>query len=177
MSTSAAWETASAVIVSVGGGGLIVASLSAWLGKVWAKRLMAAETARHARDLEALRATLEDRNNRSSHLFKEKIALYKEAGGPLIDLMTEMQSTGRVSRETQISFEKSRLSSTALLAMFAPAEVFNSYNGIVDYMFDCFEGKDQFQFPVFRQKALRMLSQMRQDVGLYADEVTYRGTR
>lgn len=174
---ASAWETALAVVASLGGGGLIVVMLSSWLGKIWADRLMTRETAQHARDLEALRAVLKDGSNRSSHLFKEKIALYKEAGGPLIDLMTEMQATGTVSPASQISFEKSRLSSTALLAMFAPADVFDSYNEIIDYLFDCFEGKKSFEFSVFRVMALKMLSKMRRDVGLYADDVSYKGSR
>jgi len=37
------WNTALAVIASLGGGGLIVLSLSSWLGKIWASRILVKE--------------------------------------------------------------------------------------------------------------------------------------
>lgn len=48
-----------AVIVSLGGSAVIVIGFSGWLGKLWANRLMARETAKHAESLENLRKTLE----------------------------------------------------------------------------------------------------------------------
>jgi hypothetical protein len=53
------WETAGAVVVSLGGGGFIVLALSSWLGRVWAERLMAADRAKHAREIEELKEGLE----------------------------------------------------------------------------------------------------------------------
>jgi len=50
------------IITSVGGGGVIVLGLSGWLGKVWASRLMAADQAKHNRELEKLRADLTREN-------------------------------------------------------------------------------------------------------------------
>lgn len=52
------FELASVILLSLGGGGIIVFAFSSWLGKVWANRLMAAETAKHSRDLERLREEL-----------------------------------------------------------------------------------------------------------------------
>lgn len=52
------FEIASVILLSLGGGGIIVFALSSWLGKVWANRLMAAETAKHSQDLERLRKEL-----------------------------------------------------------------------------------------------------------------------
>src|SRR4029077_6623718 len=40
------------VLFSVGSGGAIVVGLSAWLGKVWAQRLMEGERHQHAKELE-----------------------------------------------------------------------------------------------------------------------------
>jgi len=50
------------VIAALGGGGAIVAGLSSWLGKVWADRLMAKETAKFREDLERLTKQLERKN-------------------------------------------------------------------------------------------------------------------
>ena len=49
------------MLAALGGGGAIVFSLSAWLGKVWADRLMQREVARHSRELEELRSDLSQR--------------------------------------------------------------------------------------------------------------------
>jgi len=59
MTVADAWSVALAVLTSLGGGGLIVASLSSWLGKVWADKLMQKDRAKHAEDLEKLRSRLE----------------------------------------------------------------------------------------------------------------------
>jgi hypothetical protein len=56
------FETALAVLGSIGGGGLIVWRLSGWLGKVWAERLMERERQDYRKELERLRAELDGRN-------------------------------------------------------------------------------------------------------------------
>lgn len=163
--------------MSLGGGALIVLALSNWLGKVWANRLMASETARHSQELERLRASLQVSSDRSSHIFREKIELYKEVGEPLITLVTHAQANGKIDQDVLNKFESERLSSTALLALFAPREVFDSYNSVVDYIFNTIDGIEVWSFHEFRSKALSMLSLMRHDVGLYDDDVTYSGKR
>lgn len=62
MTATEVWNVALAVIASLGGGGLIVAALSSWLGKVWANRLMERERAQYAADLERLKSSLESSN-------------------------------------------------------------------------------------------------------------------
>lgn len=47
-----------AILVSLGGGSLIILGFSSWLGKLWANRLMAKESAKHAQELEELRNKL-----------------------------------------------------------------------------------------------------------------------
>ena len=59
MTTSAIWELAGAIILSVGGAGLLVTGLSSWLGKVWATRIADAERARFAKDLEGYKSELQ----------------------------------------------------------------------------------------------------------------------
>ena len=56
MTPEEAWETASAVLVSLGGGAAIVLAMSTWLGKVWANRLLAKDRARYSKELEGIKA-------------------------------------------------------------------------------------------------------------------------
>jgi len=53
------WETAAAVVASLGGGGLIVIGLSTWLGRVWAERILSADRAKYAREIAELQGSLE----------------------------------------------------------------------------------------------------------------------
>jgi hypothetical protein len=50
------WNIAFAIITALGGGGAIVFALSAWLGKVWANRIMESDWAKHQKDLESDKA-------------------------------------------------------------------------------------------------------------------------
>lgn len=177
MSTEIAFEVAGAVLLSVGGGSVIVFALSNWLGKVWAERLMARETARHSQYLATLHANLQARVAHFSQTYKQKIELYKEVSNPLIDLIVKAQHSGGLTSADLKDFDKSRLTTTALLAMFAPAQVFNEYNNLIDYIYNAFEGKEVWSFPEFRVRALKFLSLVRADIGLYADGVSYNGNR
>ena len=172
MNTEIAFEVASAIVLSLGGGGIIVFALSNWLGKIWADRLMVREAARHSQDLATLNANLQERIDHFSQTYKQKIELYKEVSNPLIDLVVKAQHSGLTPDDLK-DFDKNRLTTTALLAMFAPARVFSEYNNLID----SFEGKDVWSFPEFRVRALRFLSLVRADIGLYADDIYYSGNR
>jgi hypothetical protein len=46
------------VVVSLGGSAVIILGLSAWIGKIWANRLMEADKAMHKKELEIFKASL-----------------------------------------------------------------------------------------------------------------------
>ena len=91
MSITDAFQIAQAVLVALGGGGILVFALSSWLGKVWANRLMAKETAKYEGDIEHLKAQLKEQLDRNSHTYRKKIELYKEASEPIIDLIVKVE--------------------------------------------------------------------------------------
>lgn len=177
MTTIEAYEIAQAVIVALGGGALLVFGLSNWLGKVWASTLMAKETAKYGREIENLKARLQEQLDRSSHTYRLKIELYKEVSEPIIDLIVKVEHNEGLRVENVRDFDKDRLYTTALLAMFAPQSVFDAYNRIIDYIYNSFEEKEQYSFPRFRELALEFLSEVRKDIGLYTDSVEYTGNR
>lgn len=170
-------QTVTVILTALGGGSAIVFALSGWLGKVWAERLMARETAAHTKELESLRADLQEKSDRASHTYKLKLELYKEVSGPLVELVSKSQLIGELTREDMLSFETARLNSTSLLAMFAPKAVCDEYNSVIDYIFDCTDGDAVWSFSEFRARAYRLLTHIRQDIGLYSDDVSYSGHR
>jgi len=64
MNASSAWSVASAVIVSVGGGAALVLSLSSWLGKVWAARILEQDRLRYTSELERFKNQLDQSTRR-----------------------------------------------------------------------------------------------------------------
>ncbi len=73
------WNTALAVIASLGGGGTIVFAFSSWLGKVWASRILAVE--KH--ELEMLR---NEHSVKFSKLHEEQARVVKELYSKLLEI-------------------------------------------------------------------------------------------
>jgi len=53
------WEVASAILLSIGGGGALVLGLSSWLGKVWANRILQNEKSQHQIEIENFKNELQ----------------------------------------------------------------------------------------------------------------------
>lgn len=58
MGVAEAFKIAGAIIASVGGASALVIGASAWLGKVWANRLMQADIAKHNQELANIKSNL-----------------------------------------------------------------------------------------------------------------------
>lgn len=177
MSLEDMYKAAFAILTALGGGAVIVLGFSGWLGKIWAGRLMAEQTAGHNRALADLEADLRERADRRSQAYRLKIELYREASEPVIKLLIRMEHNEGVRKIDLQEFEKERLTTTALLAMFAPQSAFDAYNNMIDYIFDSFEGKSEYTFARFRELALAFFTEVRRDVGLYDDAISYKGNR
>jgi hypothetical protein len=166
------------VLASFGGGGAIVAYFSNWLGKMWAERFMQKEKARYEKELEDFKAQLNRESDRTTQTLREKLSLYKEAIPPLVDLIARYQLTpADVTPAVILEFEKKRLATSAMLGMFAAVPVFDAYNSLIDYIFNCLEGKQLFAFAEFRVLGYKMMSEIREDVGISGGELVYRGNR
>jgi hypothetical protein len=189
MNIVAALEITLAVILSLGGGGSIVFALSNCLGKIWAQRLMIAETAKFQKEIEALKSDLNSKVlkeiealksdlNSKAVLNKQKIELYTKTSEPLINFILDCFIHKKIiSEEAIIKFDKIRLETTAHLSMFAPAAVFDQYNTMIDYTYNCLEKVDEWSFKEFETLGLKYLNLIRKDINLHSDEVTYAGSR
>lgn len=153
-------------IVKFLGGAFLLLSAVAWLIQQLAKHFL-------NKDIETHRMLLE--NKRIN--YKEKIDLYKGISEPIIELIVTIEHQENITKEFMISFEKKRLMITAQLAMFAPNYVFDSFNDLIDYLYNTFEGKEEYSFKQFRKIAMKFLSDIRKDIGIYSDEVIYNGNR
>lgn len=174
MSTEA-FEIAQAVLLSLGGGGIIVIALSSYIGKIWAKRILQNEKNEHDKELSSFKIKLESLAQQNTLNYQQKIDLYKVVSTPLIELVALLGKDG-LTHEHVAEFDRQRLHITAQLALFAPQKVFDSFSDMIDYMYDSLENND-YSFLIFRDKALSYLSEMRKDIGIYTDDVSYKGHR
>ena len=94
------WQTIVGILGSIGVGCAIVVGLSSWLGKIWAERLMAQETAKYREELERLAKQLERKNYVSKVRFDAEFAIYRE----LCALTDEMERTVYMLFPAQIDY-------------------------------------------------------------------------
>ena len=64
------------------------------------------------------------------------------------------------------TFEKGRLRAYGYLAMFAPQEVMDAHDALVDYVLASLEGSVPFDFVRLRTLAIAMLNAIRIDLGI-----------
>ena len=187
------------VIVSLGGSGLIVFSLSSWLGKIWAERLMTQERASHEQQLAELRSRLEKSNQEELSKLKtgleiyrdtylkdhnDKLAIYRLAIDVISDFLADM-SLIRLGQRPEGNvldrFNRGRLKAHGYLAMLAPQKVMNAYDKLIDHIFETLEQGEQQnsheQWKETRMLAYALLNEVRRDVGIDKSEVDYHGTR
>ncbi len=81
-------EIATTVLAAVGGSGVLVAALGAWLGNVWATRISETEKARHTREMETLKSELEVARSQKMRLSNAQFELYSDVWSRLQDLKT-----------------------------------------------------------------------------------------
>lgn len=158
------------ILKFVGGSAVLVAGV-AWITRAIIGQLL-------NKDIETFKSKLKSEAERESHLLMQKIGLYKEVATPLIALVARVESNGGlISKEELHRFDQKRMETIALLVMFAPEEVCDSYNELIDYIYDSFDGEQTWTFNHFRDMALKFLSGIRKDLGIYEDEIIYKGHR
>jgi hypothetical protein len=88
------FKVAAAILASLGGATVLVFAFSNWLGKIWAERLMARETAEHARELEMLKNKfVQETESYKIKLKKSEFLFEKEfaAASELVALVREIR--------------------------------------------------------------------------------------
>ncbi len=156
-------------IIKFLGGATIILGTIAWLIKQLTKLFL-------DKEIETHRLLLQKEHEKGSINYREKINLYKEISNPIIDLIMAIEHTHNLQKSLA-DFEKKRLQITTQLAMFAPKCVFDSFNNLIDYLYNSIEGKEHYSFKEFRVIAMNFLSDVRKDIGIYTDEIQYGGSR
>lgn len=79
MTLQDAFEIGGAILLSLGGGSVILFAFSSWLGKVWAERILSKEKAQQTQDLEKFKQELQEAAERHKiRLKKSELIFAKE---------------------------------------------------------------------------------------------------
>jgi hypothetical protein len=192
-------KIATTILLSLGGGGIIVFALSSWLGKVWANRIMAEERAKYERELTELRAKLEMENQESLSKIRTDLEIYRDkylkahndkmgtygfVFGVVSELLADVDLIRRGKKpegDALDRFNRGRLKAHGYLAMLAPQNVMDAYDSLIDYIFSVLEQPAQTvnheHWKEIRRLAYDVINLIREDVGIDKSKVEYRGKR
>jgi len=182
--------------VSLGGGAAIVFGLSSWLGKVWANRIMVADRARHAEDLERLRASLISENDQrirqmetGLEIYKDrflkahhdKVATYCMATDIIASLLAELDRAHRLTPDQAAlivdTFNRDRIRLYGYLGMLAPQSVMDAQDALIDYLLVVVHGNAKYEWDRVRTFALGFLNEIRKDIGIDTNSIQYKGAK
>ncbi len=181
-------------ITSIGSAAAIIFGLSSWLGKVWANRLMESEKAAHARDLEKLRSELQHTNEVKLSQLKEeldtykqkhlrghgdKVRIYRLVVDVVINLLGDLDMAQQLAPieavERWDKFNRGRMQAYGYLAMLAPQSVMDTYDALFDHLILVTKGCLPYAWPKVRELVLRLLNEVRKDIGFDPSPIEYRG--
>lgn len=84
------------IVISLGGGGILVFALSGWLGKIWAKRIIEKEVYAYKQELERLSKHLEKKNYVSKVRFDAEFDIYRNLS---VNLSQYMEAIGSLANK------------------------------------------------------------------------------
>jgi hypothetical protein len=179
------WESVfkfvTASIASVGIGGAVVFALSSWLGKVWAKRILAVETHNLESVLEKTKRELDIIKETTLRFQNDKILTYRAIVDVVARILSSFDShqMGRLQAHEAGSrfdeFNEQRIRVYGYLAMLAPQSVMDAQDQLMDYLLKIATGEDEYEWEKVRGLALNLLNEVRKDVGIDKSPIEYRG--
>jgi hypothetical protein len=156
-------QIATAIILSLGGSGLILIGLTSWLAKVWANRIMQDEKLKHDRELASLREEFRGKIEKGIYIYKiqyeKEFEIYQELWATLIPLYQKTtllrpvvgshnpqeKEDERMRRRLE-EFGKSFIPLQELVQKYRPfyaPEVFNALNKIMQI---CYKESVEYEF-------------------------------
>jgi hypothetical protein len=128
----------------------------------------------YAASLELIKTDLSIYQQKHLSLLQHKFDIYQTAINPAIKLIAAITTQNSID---PLEFEQKRLEAHLQLALVTSQPVLNSYDSIVDYIFDYLEGKEERSWPKIRELGFKFINEVRKDIGLNVEPVTYEGRR
>lgn len=179
------WEAVlkliTAALASVGAGGAIVFGLSSWIGKVWANRILANEKHKLGTELEKTKRELDIIKETTLRFQNDKIITYRS----ILDVVARILALLDANRMGRLQgqeagarfdeFNEQRIRVYGYLAMIAPQEVMDANDKLMDYILEITHGTIEYNWNEVRELAIKLLNQIRVDIGIDKNPIEYRG--
>lgn len=180
----------------LGGAALVVGGLSAWIGKLWADRILQRENSEHQQRLKALEAELRhDVDKQLARLQTEltmlkektlkahadKLACYGFAIDGASKLLADVSAleaglpSARPFDQAFAEFDAMRIRAYGHMAMVAPQAVMDAYDSMVEYFIHVHSGHKIPDWVEARNLALAWINTARTDIGVDTTPISYRG--
>ncbi len=101
------FKIAAAILTSVGSSAIIIISLSSWLSKVWANRILEKDKLKYSSELEQIKAKLQKENEKQkfvfSMYFEGQFKIYNNLWLSLVNLESEVEKLWKSATNTNLS--------------------------------------------------------------------------
>ena len=170
-----------AILVSFGSGGVLVATLSTLLGRLWADRLMTEETAKHDRKLSELRKDLDVYKSTHHAAHQDKLSIYRMAVDLVAELLVDLNKRRRskkkltpLEREAALDrFYRDRLKLYGYLAMLAPQTMMDAHDKTFDYLLKVVKKPREYDWSTVRGLVIDTLNEIRKDLAIDSSALNY----
>lgn len=170
-----------AAVASVGVAGAVIFALSSWLGKVWATRILDREKSTLNKELEATKRELDVYKDTYLRNHNDKIVVYRA----VIDIVAKLLATfdsfqsGRLQQPEAGKafdlFNEQRMQTYGYLAMLAPQQAMDAHDRLIDHLIKISNGSATYEWEEVRDLAIGFINEVRIDVGIDKEPISYNG--
>lgn len=181
MDWDSVFKVSAGFLASVGSASAIIFGLSSWLGKVWAHRILEQEKNKMAIGLESTKREFDLAKDKLLSNHSDKITIYRM----VIDTVAETLAAFDAHQSRQLSpteakevlekFNKDRIRLYGYLGMLAPQSVMDAQDELIDLLLLITYGNANYEWKVVRELALKLINEVRKDIGIDKSEISYNG--
>jgi hypothetical protein len=164
------FEIAGAALAAIGSAGILLFAMSSWLGKIWASRILEKERTELAIFKETI---LKERN--------EKVTTYKAVVDVVSKILADLDKfhSGHLTPEEVLEayhvFNEQRLRVYGYLGMVAPQNVMDAQDKLIDHILLVLNARAPYQWKEVRAYAIALINEIRKDIAIDKDPVSYNG--
>lgn len=168
-------------LASVGSAGAIFFGLSSWLGKVWAQRILEQEKNKLAMEFETTKRELDLAKEKLLNSHTDKTVIYRMVTDTVAEILAAFDahydrklSPGEAKQVFE-NFNKDRLKLYGYLGMLAPQSVMDAQDTLIDHLLLVYHGNIPYKWDEVRVLALVLINEIRKDIGIDKNPISYNG--
>ncbi|MDH4417687.1 MAG: hypothetical protein QE485_10715 [Acidovorax sp.] len=183
-------------LFQLGGAAAIVAALSAWIGKLWADRILQRESSDHQRRLKELESNLRHQvdtqlaqvnfelstlKEKTLKAHADKLNCYSFAIDGVAELLSKFSAFtnnmpgAKPFQEAFDEFDAKRIRAYGHMALVAPQSVMTAYDAVIEHFIQIRNGQTEADWKTGRDLVLAWINAARADIGVDPSVIRYEG--